>query len=101
MIGYGFMGAAHSYAWRAASMAFDLGAVPVLAVLCGRDRAAVERRAGRFGFEETATDWRAVVERDDIDVIDVCSPAIPTWRSLWRLFSQGNTYWSRSRSPTL
>jgi predicted dehydrogenase len=74
MIGYGFMGAAHSYAWRAASMAFDLGAVPVLGVLCGRDRAAVERRAGRFGFEETATDWRAVVERDDIDVIDVCSP---------------------------
>jgi predicted dehydrogenase len=74
MIGYGFMGAAHSYAWRAASMAFDLGAVPVLTVLCGRDEAAVEHKAGRFGFVETATDWRAVVERDDIDVIDVCSP---------------------------
>jgi predicted dehydrogenase len=74
MIGYGFMGAAHSYAWRAASMAFDLGAVPVLTVLCGRDEAAVEHKAGRFGFAETATDWRAVVERDDIDVIDVCSP---------------------------
>jgi predicted dehydrogenase len=74
MIGYGFMGAAHSYAWRAASMAFDLGAVPVLTVLCGRDGAALEHKAGRFGFAETATDWRAVVERDDIDVIDVCSP---------------------------
>jgi predicted dehydrogenase len=74
MIGYGFMGAAHSYAWRAASMAFDLGAAPELTVLCGRDRAAVEHKAGRFGFAETATDWRAVVERDDIDVIDVCSP---------------------------
>jgi predicted dehydrogenase len=74
MIGYGFMGAAHSYAWRAASMAFDLGAVPVLSVLCGRDRAAVEQKAGRFGFSETATDWRAVVERNDIDVVDVCTP---------------------------
>jgi predicted dehydrogenase len=74
MIGYGFMGAAHSYAWRAASMAFDLGAVPVLAVLCGRDEAVLEQKAARFGFAGTATDWRAVVERDDIDVIDVCSP---------------------------
>jgi predicted dehydrogenase len=71
MIGYGFMGAAHSYAWRAAAMAFDLGAVPVLAVLCGRDRVAVEHKAGRFGFAEPATDWRTVVERDDIDVIDM------------------------------
>jgi predicted dehydrogenase len=74
MIGYGFMGAAHSYAWRAASLAFDLGAVPVLSVLCGRDRAAVEQKSARFGFAEAATDWRAVVERDDIDVVDVCSP---------------------------
>lgn len=74
MIGYGFMGAAHSYAWRAASMAFDLGTVPVLAVLCGRDRAAVEQKAARFGFAETATDWRTVVDRSDIDIVDVCTP---------------------------
>ncbi|HUC15017.1 MAG TPA: Gfo/Idh/MocA family oxidoreductase [Acidimicrobiales bacterium] len=74
MIGYGFMGAAHSYAWRAASMAFDLGAVPVLAVLCGRDRAAVEHKATRFGFAETAMDWRTVVDRNDVDIVDVCSP---------------------------
>src|SRR5208282_6170599 len=74
MIGYGFMGAAHSYAWRAASMAFDLGAVPVLAVLCGRDQAAVQQKAARFGFAETATDWRTVVARNDIDIVDVCTP---------------------------
>jgi len=74
MIGYGFMGAAHSYAWRAACMAFDLGAVPVLSVLCGRDRAAVEHKAARFGFSETATDWRTVVNRNDIDIVDVCTP---------------------------
>jgi predicted dehydrogenase len=74
MIGYGFMGAAHSYAWRAATMAFDLGACPVLAVLCGRDRAAVEHKAARFGFAETATDWRTVVDRNDIDIVDVCTP---------------------------
>jgi predicted dehydrogenase len=74
LIGYGFMGAAHSYAWQAATTAFELGAVPVLSVLCGRDRAAVELKASRFGFAEAATDWRTVVERDDIDVVDVCTP---------------------------
>ena len=55
-------------------MAFDLGAVPVLAVLCGRDRAAVEQKGARFGFAETATDWRTVVDRNDIDIVDVCTP---------------------------
>jgi len=74
VIGYGFMGAVHSYAWRAARAAFDLGAVPVLSVLCGRDSAAVAAKAGRYGFAEAATDWRSVIQRADIDVIDVCTP---------------------------
>src|SRR5271154_2117796 len=74
MIGYGFMGAVHSHAWQAVKRAFDVEAVPVLTVLCGRDRAGVEVAAKRYGFAETATDWREVVKRDDIDVIDICTP---------------------------
>lgn len=74
MVGYGFMGAVHSHAWRAVSRAFELGVVPVLAVLCGRDRKALELAAQRYGFEETALDWREVVTREDIDIVDVCTP---------------------------
>jgi predicted dehydrogenase len=74
MIGYAFMGAAHSQAWRNAHRFFDLPAVPELAVLCGRDGAAAADAAERFGWRESATDWREVVARDDIDVVDVSSP---------------------------
>jgi predicted dehydrogenase len=74
MVGYAFMGAAHSQAWRTAHRFFDLPAVPELAVLCGRDAAAAGRAAERLGWAEVATDWREVVARDDIDVVDVSSP---------------------------
>jgi predicted dehydrogenase len=74
MVGYAFMGAAHSQAWRNAHRFFDLPAVPELTVLCGRDASAVASAAHRFGWRESATDWREVVSRDDIDVVDVSSP---------------------------
>jgi predicted dehydrogenase len=74
MIGYAFMGAAHSQAWRTAPRFFDLPAEPELAVICGRDGAAAADAARRFGWQESATDWREVVARDDIDVVDVSSP---------------------------
>jgi predicted dehydrogenase len=74
MIGYAFMGAAHSQAWRNAHRFFDLPAVPELAVLCGRNGAAAAAAAQRLGWRESATDWREVVARDDIDVVDVSSP---------------------------
>jgi predicted dehydrogenase len=74
MVGYAFMGAAHSQAWRNAHRFFDLPAVPELAVLCGRDQTAVTAAAERMGWQETATDWREVIARDDIDVVDVSSP---------------------------
>jgi predicted dehydrogenase len=74
MVGYAFMGAAHSQAWRNAHRFFDLPAVPELTVLCGRDESAVVAAAGKLGWRETATDWREVVARDDIDVVDVSSP---------------------------
>src|SRR3954453_2426409 len=74
MVGYAFMGAAHSQAWRSAHRFFDLPAVPDLALLCGRDGDAARAAAERLGGARAATDWREWVTRDDIDVVDVSSP---------------------------
>ena len=74
MVGYAFMGAAHSQAWRTAPHAFDLPLRPVLTALCGRDPAATAAAAQRYGFESTETDWRALLDRDDVQLIDVCTP---------------------------
>ncbi|HSS68499.1 MAG TPA: Gfo/Idh/MocA family oxidoreductase [Nocardioidaceae bacterium] len=74
MIGYAFMGAAHSQGWRNAHRFFDLPAVPVMAVLCGRTESAARDAAHKLGWAEAVTDWREVVARDDIDVVDVCTP---------------------------
>jgi predicted dehydrogenase len=73
MIGYAFMGKAHSNAWRNVASFFDVPAFEQK-VLVGRDAAAVSEAAGRYGWAETATDWRTVLERDDIHIIDVCAP---------------------------
>lgn len=74
VIGYSFMGKAHSNAWRNVR-AFYPG-VPAVRqqVLVGRDEAAVKEAGAAYGWAETATDWRSVVERDDVDVVDVCTP---------------------------
>lgn len=74
MIGYGFMGAAHSQGWRTAPRFFDLPAAPVMQVVVGRDPQAVADAAERWGWAESATDWREVVARDDIDVVDIVTP---------------------------
>lgn len=74
LIGHRFMGRAHSNAWRQVGPFFDGPAEPALRVLCGRDCAETEAAAGRLGWAESATDWRAVVERADVDVVDVCTP---------------------------
>ena len=74
MIGYGFMGAAHSQGWRVAPRFFDLPAQPEMALLVGRNSEAVADAAESWGWAETATDWRNAVERDDIDVIDIVTP---------------------------
>ncbi|MET0450022.1 MAG: Gfo/Idh/MocA family oxidoreductase, partial [Aeromicrobium sp.] len=74
MVGYAFMGAAHSQAWRTAPAFFDLPLTPRMAAICGRDREAASGVAGRFGWESVETDWRRLLERDDIDVIDICTP---------------------------
>ncbi|MBN9187869.1 MAG: Gfo/Idh/MocA family oxidoreductase, partial [Microbacterium sp.] len=74
MIGTGFMGKAHSHAWRTAPRFFDLPAEPRMAVIVGTDAARTTAAAERFGWEEASTDWREVVARDDIDAVDICSP---------------------------
>ncbi|MEV7606015.1 Gfo/Idh/MocA family oxidoreductase [Paenarthrobacter sp. NPDC089322] len=72
-IGYAFMGKAHSNAWRNVASFFDVPAFEQK-VLVGRDATKVAFAAGKYGWEEWATDWREVVHRDDIDIIDICAP---------------------------
>ena len=74
MVGHAFMGAAHSHAWRTAPRFFDLPMEPELAVLAGRDPARTADAAARLGWAGTETDWRALVERDDVDLVDICTP---------------------------
>ena len=74
VIGYAFMGKAHSHAWRNVA-ALRPGAPAVRQqVLVGRDADAVAAAASQYGWAESATDWREVIERDDVDVVDVCVP---------------------------
>ncbi|ELP70581.1 Gfo/Idh/MocA family protein [Streptomyces turgidiscabies] len=74
MVGYAFMGAAHSQGWRTVNHVFDLPRRPVLAAICGRDPRAVRAAATRHGWAAAETDWRALIERDDVDLVDICTP---------------------------
>ena len=74
MIGYGFMGAAHSQGWRTAPRVFDLPAEPEMAVIVGRNAEAVAEAGSKLGWAESATDWREVIARDDIDIVDIVTP---------------------------
>lgn len=74
MVGYAFMGAAHSHAWRTAPRFFDLPLDPQLTALCGRNDDGVRAAAGKLGWGSVETDWRRLLERDDIDLIDICTP---------------------------
>jgi predicted dehydrogenase len=73
-VGYAFMGAAHSQAWRTAPSFFPLPLTPRLRALCGRDVGAAQAVADRFGWESVESDWRALIARDDIDLVDICTP---------------------------
>jgi len=74
LVGYGFMGRAHSNAYRQVNRFFDLETEPVLKAACARDEAKLRAFADRFGWETIETDWRRLVERQDIDAIDIGSP---------------------------
>src|SRR5215216_4589834 len=74
MIGHRFMGKAHSNAWRQVGRFFEVPFDPVMKVICGRDEEAVKSAAQHYGWQEHSTSWQQVVEREDIDVIDICTP---------------------------
>jgi len=74
LIGYGFMGRAHSNAYLKVSRFFDLEYQPVLKAVCARSADKVKAFADNWGWESVETDWRKLVERDDIDAIDIGSP---------------------------
>jgi predicted dehydrogenase len=74
LVGYAFMGRAHSNAWRSVGSFFDLPKKPRMAAICGRNEEAVAAAADQFGWESHETDWKRLIERDDIDIIDVCTP---------------------------
>jgi predicted dehydrogenase len=74
MIGYGFMGRAHSNAYRQVSQFFDLEYRPVLKACCARNEEKIKEFAENWGWEGYELDWRKLVARDDIDAIDIGSP---------------------------
>ncbi|HEY5312201.1 MAG TPA: Gfo/Idh/MocA family oxidoreductase [Pirellulales bacterium] len=74
MIGYGFMGRAHSNAYRQVSQFYELGHRPVLKACCARNESKIKEFAANWGYESYETDWRKLVARPDIDVVDIGSP---------------------------
>ena len=74
MVGYGFMGRTHSNAFLQAGRFFDLEYQPVLKAVCARNAARAEAFAANWGYDSIETDWRKLVERKDIDLIDIASP---------------------------
>ena len=74
LIGYQFMGRAHSNAWRQVARFFDPPSEPFMKVVCGRDPAETERAAHQLGWEEHSVSWRETIAREDIDVVDICTP---------------------------
>ncbi|WP_366146555.1 Gfo/Idh/MocA family oxidoreductase [uncultured Pseudokineococcus sp.] len=74
MVGHSFMGAAHSRAWTSAAASFPVPLLPRLAALAGRDGTRAAEAAQRLGWADVETDWRALLEREDVDLVDICSP---------------------------
>jgi predicted dehydrogenase len=74
MIGYGFMGKAHSNAYLQASRFFKSSYKPVLKALCARNAEKAKSFADNWGYESIETDWRQLLKRSDIDAVDICTP---------------------------
>jgi predicted dehydrogenase len=75
MIGYKFMGKAHSNAYRSLPMFFPQAVKPEMAVICGRNEEAVKQAAMQLGWQSSSTDWKELVGREDIDLIDINAPS--------------------------
>ena len=75
LVGYGFMGRTHSNGYKRVNDFFgDLGYRPVLKAICGRTEAKAKEFADQWGYDSVETDWKALIQRDDIDAIDICTP---------------------------
>ena len=74
MIGYGFMGKAHSNAYATVNNFFDLEHKLVLKAICARNAEKAQAFADNWGYESVETDWKALIARDDIDAVDICVP---------------------------
>ncbi|NUU21992.1 MAG: Gfo/Idh/MocA family oxidoreductase [Streptomycetaceae bacterium] len=75
MVGHGFMGAAHSQAWRTVARVFEVDPAPRMALLCGRRTAKTQQAADRWGWEEATDDWHRAVVDPGIAVVDICTPS--------------------------
>ncbi|MER6945820.1 Gfo/Idh/MocA family oxidoreductase [Nonomuraea sp. NPDC000554] len=74
LVGYAFMGRAHSQAWRNVAAFFDVPLRPAMAALCGRSAEATAQAAERLGWAAAETDWKRLIERDDVQIVDICTP---------------------------
>ncbi|MBG6084399.1 Gfo/Idh/MocA family protein [Zhihengliuella flava] len=74
LAGHSFMGSIHTQAWQSAPKFFDLPLRPEVTAVCGRDATRAGEFAERFGIARVETDWRRLIESDDVDVIDICVP---------------------------
>lgn len=74
LVGYGFMGRTHSNAYKRVNDFFDLEYRPVLKAVCGRDQENARAFADKWQYESVETDWHKLIERDDIDAVDICTP---------------------------
>jgi predicted dehydrogenase len=74
MIGYAFMGKAHSQAWRNLNNVYNLPIEIKMISICGRDSEKVKEASEKFGWQEWETDWKKLIDRPDIDIIDICTP---------------------------
>src|ERR1700712_4829497 len=74
MIGYGFMGRAHSNGWKRVNDFWKLKHKVGMKAACGRDEAKTREFAEQWGYESVETDWKKLIARPDIDVIDICTP---------------------------
>jgi len=74
IVGYKFMGRAHSNAWKKAPLFFDIPAQPVLKMACGRQASSLKEFVDKWGWEKAETDWKKLVSSPDIDIVDIALP---------------------------
>ena len=98
MIGYNFMGKAHSNAWRQAPKFFDLPADIALHTICGRSPRNVESAREQLGWGSASTDWKAVVSDPEIDIVDICTPNDSHCEIALEAAGMARLFFARSRS---